>query len=476
MEIQSFNSLLRKSGLPMSGDDCVANLVKAMAITNSTTTPGTPGPLNLENLDSVMTKVLIQQKHFKFFNFFTKIPSIQGLFQWLRQNSFGETRGSHGFAEGGAPAWGTSAYTRGNGQIKYVGVKGGYTHQVGMVGQMGGSFVDPVTAENENRTLQLLTRNERELIFGDETILDSKGNAVHFNGLLTELAALNSANVIDMKGAAFSYEELDESAEDFITNGKMIDVDPFTCFMSPHVESGINRQYQDRNVVRHNKDTAKGTEYVPGFKVPGYDSQFGNITFDRSILMEEVGGSKPLASAGADAPAAPATVTAAAAAEATSLMTDGTYYYFVSAHNDADESVTTATTATAVTAGQKVTLTIARVTGANAYRIYRGTTNVAADAKWIARIPQPTAGDASFVDKNQWRTVDGNGKPANGLAILVEPDPTDIGIAQLAPLVKLEQPLEGTTIPFLLMLYITLVLKAPERVRIYKNCGIYTTP
>ena len=473
MEIQSFNALLKKSNLNMTGDEVVENLKKALAITNSTATAGAPGPLNLENLDGVMTKVLSTMKHLKMFNYFTKIPSIQPLFQWIRQNSFGETRGSLGFNEGGAPAWGSSSYTRGNGQVRYLGVKGGYTHQVAAVGQQGGMFVDPITSENENRTLQLLTRVDRELVFGDENILDGQGNTVHFNGLLNEMAARYPQNVIDLQGKPLTFEHLDDSSENFITDGKLPSVDNYTCFLSPHVEKGINRQYQDANVVRHNKDTARGSEYQPGFRVPSYASQFGDITFDRSILFEEVGGSKPQAAAGASAPAAPATVGATVANDATSNMVAGTYYYFVSAHNDADESLTTATTAQAVALGQKVTLDVARVSTATAYRVYRGTLADGSDARWIARIAQPTAGNAAFVDKNQWRTLDANGKPESGLAILVEPDPTDIGIAQLAPLVKLDQPLEGTTIPFLLLLYITLVVKAPERVRIYKNCGQY---
>lgn len=475
--IQSFDQMLKSHGYGFDGDQVVEEMRKALATTTSTTGGGiTSGPLMLENLDALYTEVLITEKHFKLFNFFRKVPSAQPYYEYNRHSGYGQRRGSLGFAQGGGPTGSVSSFVRSGIYTKFLGVQGGVTHQMLTSGRMGGTFEDPQTRENRDRALELFDRMEREIIFGQSAIADANGVEVNMNGLLTDMAANAAANVIDLEGEPFGFDHLDDSALDLVTNGKMHSVDPYTVFQSPHVAAGINQQYSDRNVVRHNKDGAVGSRYAPGFRLEKYDTQFGTFSLDYSILLEEVEGSKPLVAAHADAPAAPATVVGAAGAEATSKMVADTYYYTVAAFNDSGESLGTTSEGVVVTAGQKVTLTIARVTGATGYRVYRGLVDDGSDAKWIGRIAQPTAGDASFVDLNGWRTVDANSKPANGLVIVVEPDPTDICIAQLAPLMRMPLPQVKTTFPFYLLLYCVLVPKARERIRIYKNAGTYVTP
>lgn len=471
--IQSFDNMLKSHGYGFDGEHVVEELRKALATTNGGVGGITSGPLMLENLDALMTEVLISEKHFKLFNYLQKVPSAQPYYEYNRHAGFGQRRGNLGFAQGGGPTGSVSAFVRNGIYTKFLGVQGGVTHQMLATGRMGGSFEDPQTRENRDRALELFTRLERELVFGDKGIKDGDGTEVNMDGFLTIMTAGAPENVIDLKGEPFTFEHLDDSAVNLVTRGKMASVDPYTVFQSPHVAAGINAQYADRNVVRHNKDGAVGTRYAPGFKLEKYDTQFGTFSLDYSILLEEVEDSAPVAAASADAPAAPATVTAAATPEATSLMEAGTYYYSVGAFNDSGESLVTTTTATAVDAAQKVTLTIARVTGATGYRVYRGKLADASDAKWIGRIPQPPAGNATFVDLNGWRTLNANGKPENGVVLIVEPDPTDVCIAQLAPLMRMPLPQVKTTFPFYLLLYCVLVVKAMERVRIYKNAGPY---
>ena len=188
-------------------------------------------------------------------------------------------------------------------------------------------------------------------------------------------------------------------------------------------------------------------------------------------------GSKPLYDGAlANTPATPAITTQPLVAdEATGTHAVGTYYYSVSAFNDTGESLPVITQAAAVTdATSKVTIVVTRVTGATGYRIYRGIEADGSDAIWIAKVAQPSSGNLTFVDKGEWKTVGSDGKAANGLALLVKPDPKDICIAQMTPLIKFPQPWAGTTLPFLLMIYMVSVIKAPQRVKIYKNCGTYS--
>ena len=483
-KVQTFDEMLKSQGYMapggdfLTGDaviaDLAGDLAKALSTTNSGPGGIVGGPLMLENLDGVMTEVLITEEHFKLYNMLPKVPSAQPFYEYNKHKGYGSRRGSLGFREGGAPKGGVSSFERKGEYTKFLGVKGGITHQMLTTGQMGGAFEDPTVRENRDRTMEMLERLERELIFGQEAIKDENGVEVNMNGLLTELEAVNSDNVVDMEGAAFGFEQLDESALDLVTTGKQATVSGYSAIMSAHVSDGINKQYQDRNIVRHNKDSSIGAEYTPGFKVPAYENQFGKIGLDHSILMEEVEGSAPLEVADASAPAASAAASPAAASEATSKLEADTYYYFVSAFNDSGESLTVASGGQAATVGQKITLTITRVDAATGYRIYRSTVDDVTTARWIGRITQPASGNATFIDLNGWRTVDAAGKAANGLSLVIKPDSKDITIAQLAPLAKMPLPQVDTTFPFLLLLYIVLVLKAPERIRIYKNCGAYT--
>lgn len=476
--IQSYDQMLKSGGYPQTSDQIVDDLRKALTTTNSGPGGIQVGPLMLENLDGVMTEVLITEKHFKVYNLLPKVPSANPYYEYNKHKGFGSSRaGGAGFRQGGAPKGSVSSFERKGVYNKYLGVQGGITHQMLVTGQNGGAFEDPTFRENRDRTLELLEKVERELIFGQKAVLDETGEEVNIDGLLTQLMADNAANVIDMKGLPLSFDNLDATAQSLITTGKQPTINGYQVLQSAHVAAGLNAQYSARNIVRHNKDTAQGQEYVPGMVVNKYDTQFGTYNFDFSILLQEVEAAAPLAAAPANVPAAPAITTQpVAGTNAASTMEAGTYYYTVAAFNDTGESLGTITNAIAVTAGQMVTTVITRLAGATGYRVYRGKLSNGSDAKWIAKVAQTVSGNLTFVDLNAWRTVDSTGKPSDGLALIIKPDPQDIAIAQMTPLIKMPLPQVGTTFPFMLLLYIVSVIKSPERIVIYKNCGTYTAP
>jgi hypothetical protein len=483
---QSFDSLCKSHNLDYTGNDVLLAyeswamqndpMFKALMSTNSgpLTVPRT-SPLMVENMDGLMTEVLIREEHLKIMNSLVRVPSAGPIFEWNRHKGYGQRRGSIGFREGGGPTGGVSSFSRQYNQIKFYGVLGGITHQMQTFGMNGGTIEDPDVRENQDRGMELLTRMEREVIFGDADIKDANGNAVHADGLLNQLIDGEASNVIDMKGKPLTYENIDAALISLVKKGKVVNVTGFTMFQSVEVLDGLSRMYQDRNVIRHDKQERRGVEYVPGMKVPGYDHQFGFLEFEPSIMLEEVEDSSPVLVADADAPAAPA-VAGVAGADATSLMVADTYYYSVASVNDSGESLKTVSAGVVVAADQKVTITIGRVAAATCYRIYRGKAADGSDAKWIARIPQTAAADPTYVDKNQWRTQTADGKPENGIAIIQRSIPTDLVFAQAMPLMKLPLPLNQTTLPFYLMLYGVPILKAPERYIIFKNCGPYIAP
>lgn len=490
MAVFTFDELCKSQGFDYNGDDVIAALshFSPLAKALGTTDPGgsfnSPrlSPLQLENLDGLMTEVLISEKHFKLFNSIPRTPSPTPYFEWNRHKGFGSRRGSIGFAEGGAPKGSLSTFIRSGLYNKYYGVQGGVTHQMMIAGQNGGTVEDPETREKRDRALELFERLEREFIFGDSTINDEAGNAVHFDGLLKQLTSGNGANVIDLAGQPLTFNNLDSAARTLVKGGKQISVDGYNAYMSTHVLDGLNAQYKDRNIFRHNKDNAASAQYTPGFKLPGYETNFGTFAFEHTILLEEVEDSAPLAASSGTGIGAVAAATGVAASGG--ALDAATYYYKIAAYNDTGETVPgTASAGIAATAGQKITLTITAPSGnVTGYRIYRCTGSATGTYKWIGRAAKTDATD-TFVDAGAWRTYDTAAatagtpdytKDQNGIAVLIKPDPRDIVMAQMAPLLSMPLPQVGTTFPFLLLLYCVLVLKAPERVIIFKNAGQYT--
>jgi hypothetical protein len=482
MNIQSFDQMLKSAGMGMNVDTYVEEFAKALNTQTGTALANGNGPLMLENLDALMTSTLITQDHIKLFNKLPRIPSATPLYEYNVHTSFGSSRrGGAGFREGGAPNGGVSSFKRETIRNKYLGVAGGITLQMQTVGSNGGAFEDPSVRENQDRSIELLDKVERELLFGNKLILDENGVEANFDGLLAQLMANFGENVIDMEGEALSFDHLDDAAEKFLKVGKQATVNGYEALGSIHVMGGLNKKFNTRNLQRFNKDLATGQAYTPGSIVSKYDTNYGTIGFDHTIMSQEVDTNMPVEAAVSGAPAAPVladqggAATAVAADDAAGKFVAGSYYYTVAAFNDTGESLgTTSTVAVVADATTKVSVVITRVTGATGYRVYRGFADDGSDAQWIAKVPQSASGNITFVDRNGWRTQTAAGKEENGVCILMKPDPKDLAIAQMSPLMKLPLPLVGTTLPFLLMLYMVPVVKAPTRLKIFKNCGTYT--
>jgi len=477
MEIMSYDQMLKSGGYNQTGDQIVDDLRKALETTSGVAQANGNGPLMLENLDGVMTEVLITEQFFKLYNLLPKVPSANPYYQYNVHTGFGSSRaGGAGFAQGGSPQGGTSNFQRDGIYTKFLGVQRGITHQMLVTGQNGGAFEDPVVRENRDGTIELLEKVERELVFGQQAILDANGNNVNFDGMLTQMQSLYPQNVIDMQGLPLAFDNLASTAQTLVTGGKIPTINGYINLMSPIVSDGLNKQFTAANMVRFMKDQSVAPNYSLGQTLNGYDTQFGRYNFDFSILLQETDTNQPVALANANTPATPAITTQpAAAVNAAATFELGTFYYSVAAFNDYGESLPVVTNAIAVAAvGTQVTTVITRTTAATGYRVYRGFLADGSDAQWIAKIAQPTSGNATFVDTNAWRTQTADGVQENGIAIIMKPEARDLCIAQMTPMIKMPLPQVGTTFPFLLLLYMVSVIKAPQRVVIYKNCGQYT--
>lgn len=457
-----------------------AEIQKAMASTTITgASYGDYGALRLEDLDSTMTAVLFKAEHLKLQRWLARTPARQLIWQYDVQQQYGNSRGQSGFAEGAGPAGGVSKYARKTAQIMFKGRQGGITHQAAMM--RSGMLVDPVAAENSNRTLELLETIERELIFGQAAMQDQQGNTINYDGLFYQIkngASTPAENIINMKGAALNFDKFDEIAQIMADQRFITDFSKVKAFMGGAVKSDLSQllRQQDRRMLGGFGSQPDGG-YVPGSPIGGYQSQFGFIPFEHSIFMEPVAGKRPVnVSAGDNASALTQAVIPGGGLTAGSSGSDlpaGTYYYFIGTLYADGETIPSNTGGSAIsvaaTLGQTVTITINRPGAIDpslrGYRVYRGTSSDPTAARWIADVADPHSGtNLTYVDSNQIF-------PGTDVCLVLEGSPDNLVIAQLAPLMRFPLPPNQTTLPFYLLLYHTLVVRAPQRQFLIYNIG-----
>jgi hypothetical protein len=272
---------------------------------------------------------------------------------------------------------------------------------------------------------------------------------------------------------------------------------------------------------------------LAGLSIVGQSTSFGIIPFEWSIFTEPVEGGTLLTVGDSGAPAAPTTPFSGGSATTdlstlsadtipdignvdanagstfpvgaatnvgtfaspgssfptnTGGSTNISYWYRISSVNDIGESAATYVSSVAVAPTgptQEVRIRFPRVTGsgltqARAYRVYRAEVTNAAipdanSALWqyVGYVPDSNAGGTrqEFTDRNGASSLYNNIRPGTNIAPLLCRNSADLCVAQMSPLLKMPLAPVSTTFEYLLLLYHTLVLKAPERQFIFKNVG-----
>ena len=163
----------------------------------------------------------------------------------------------------------------------------------------------------------------------------------------------------------------------------------------------------------------------------------------------------------AGSPGAPA-ITVADAGAAGSLLQNGTYVYYVTACSIRGESVpSNAATATVANPGDKVTVSIAAVSGAQYYNVYRSELGGSmAQAKFIGKIAAGLGGTTVFTDL-------GNRQPGSVTGFLIEGK--TMGIAQLAPYSKLKLAVSDLSLPEAHFRFLSLAVYQPRKNVLIEN-------
>ena len=276
------------------------------------------------------------------------------------------------------------------------------------------------------------------------------------------------ANVIDLKGAYLTDNDLNEASARILDNYGV----PTKMYLPIGAASKFSEQfYPDQRALMN----VQAGNVVAGTNVTQFNSVGGTIDLSPNVFMRQ--GLEKLAPNQAAYGNAPTPPTIAAALDATitdGAHEEGTVKYAVVAMNSQGRAVPVESAAIAVTAadvakGVKLTITNSaiQINAPDYFIIYR-TENNGADYYEIGKVGA-TSRDKSaatvFVDKNEVI-------PNTASAIVGDFREEALTFRQLAPLFKLDYALTGPIKRFGIFLYGMPILYTPKRFIVIKNIKV----
>jgi hypothetical protein len=370
--------------------------------------------------------------------------------------------------------------------VKYLGLVGGVTLPMQLV-NTGAGINDMMAQEAKNKALALMNICEHALPFADSRIVPENFNGLfsqhetESNHSATYNSYMTSDLVIDCKGKILTDEVIEQGSQTVVNNFGLAT----TLISHPAVFSNYNKRYYDKKFIRPIPEDVRNGVF--GQRVNEIWTQNGGIeilqsNFFRNGLQAKKSNTQPTST---KSPAAPTSVTAVATTSTFSKFVAaeaGNYKYAVATRNRYGESALTLVgPEVAVAAGQGVDLTITDGNGYYAttgYSIYRTEVNPVAvlDTDYvfykIFEVGVQAAG-LGYDGAAAGQVRDNNRYIANtDQAILVEWDADQVfALKQLAPMMKLALAVTAPINRFMVLLYTTPILYAPQKLIRYINIG-----
>lgn len=463
----------------------LAELQKAMEagdITGMQTLGRTDVPgatLKVEDLESTLKVLTFKESDIKLWKKVAKLPAYNTVEEYNQQVEYG----SEGFSftdEGVLPEDDSPIYRRQAQLVKFLGTTRSVSHPMQLVSTMVGNIIE---TEVKNGTMKLLRDADRALWGADSAIIPQEFNGYRTQQITAmggETTWADSNCVIDLRGGELTEDIFENGALNILqANGEG---NLFMC--PPKVISAFKKNLLDQKRI-YVGSTDQNVDPVAGLQVQKYLSQFGFIDLDFDKFLAETTQFKTLTSAATSTkaptkPTADGVAPAAAVTDATNtLFADdqaGSYSYAVSAISRAGESQLTAlgVAAIAVTTGKSVDL---KFTAGDAntigYKIYR-TKKDATDGVYycIARISvTQLAAGVNGADPGLFR--DKNTKIAGTEEAFLIDNSTDVwSFKQLAPLMKMDLAVLSPATRFMILLYGTPILYAPQKMVTFRNIKV----
>jgi hypothetical protein len=448
------------------------SLMKALEAGSYNAAPGQlaqGAALMVEDLSPVMHNVTFDDSHIKLQKMLPSKDVKSQLHQFNRQLDYGVFGGSAQF-EGGIGEEDTSNYVRAVVPMAYYST----TRRVTVAANYIGAF-DGVKAEDRasaDAAMKLAGDIEFDCFRGQSDF----SNAGVFDG--NPLAVAKMPNMIGLDQQVrqsdgeqntqdLMFAEYGSDQTVVISAGGTLTQ---SIIEDTSVRSAMNMGAADRlildpiglsayNKIAHAKERimlAGSAQEATGAHLRTQWTSSAVVSLEASRFLS--GKTRP-ARARAGSPAAP-TIVLADAGAAGSLLQTGTYTYYATACTIRGESLPSAASSQAVTAGDKVTVTI---TGSGQYfNVYRSDLNgSAANAKFVGKVAVNSAGTgAVFSDL-------GNRQPGSITGFLVQGN--TMGLAQLAPYSKLKLAVSDLSLPEAHFRFLSLAVYQPRKNVLVEN-------
>lgn len=419
-----------------------------------------------QDLDQLMATLSFMMEDLVLYNDSPKGDANQPLHEYNRQTGWGNNRTSGFFGEGGLPSGGNGVYSRESELIRYIGQYDSSVTSVANATRTQGNMKLMAVAKR-NSTVSCMGRTERAVINSNSNL-----SPMHFRGIKQQIEE-GGGMVVDMGGSELDLGTLEGLMGELAAHPRY--AKPTKIYAADRVKASLSRAQQPfgrrdmsgGGVVQGARDLSVicGTRQVPIDVAPFLDFRVKN----------EVAGF------GENQPDAPTvdSITAATAADSKFTVNDaGTYKYAVVAFSEDGYSASTIPSAVLIEEGEAVTLVLddaaAKADGAGKkkvlyYELFRSEKDGDDDTLLrIGEYPVNTdggAGRTALVDKRErvYGTSD---------VLVMAMDKRFYEIVRLLPLVYNPLPQVGTTFPFLVMHFLTPIIKAPEHFALIKNVGI----
>lgn len=469
----------------------LAELQKAISagdITGRDTAGRTDVPgatLKVEDVENTLKILTFKESDIKLWKKVPKLPAYNTVEEYNQQNEYGQEGGSF-IGETDTPEDDSPTYTRQAQIVKFMGTVRSVSHAATLVNTFVG---DMMQKEISNGTMKLLRDANKALYFADSNIIPSEFNgfrAQQVNSIGGVDLWQKSDSVIDLRGGTLT-EELMEQAQLSILNhngeGNLF-MGPPSVFSSFKNSLLPNKQFYQQ--------VGQSPEFQAGLAVNKYLGQYGPIDLDFDKFMTNNLLPKTTASiaSSAKAPAAPtadATTPVATATDALSQFTNfnGDYLYAVAAINRYGISPITVLNAAGapitVAATQSVDLKFAAGGGTSSptgYVIYRSkkgaVLTTVADVKFYPLFNVSVAQKANGYDNGAAGLVRDRNRfiPGTEQSLLVDSTEDVWSFKQLAPLMKMDLAIISPAQRFMLLLYGTPILYAPQKMVTFINVGV----
>lgn len=444
----------------------VEQLQKALSISQNygTTAPNalTGGSaLAVEDLDRTLKLVTNGLEHLKLWKDILKNKVSQTVQEYNVQNSYG-TEVSPFFAMGSNPSQTDANYEREVVQVKYLGTHGSVQHDLTLIQAAHG----PVIArEVKNKTVELLSRNERAMFEADSSI-----NSLEYDGIDAQIRTKESQATY--KSTAFSGFEsaggddsviidvdgqfTDEIAEDMALRAINNFGQPMDCYLPTDVHSRFSKDYFNKQRTLSGETVSSGNrvnEHVGSLNYRFKPSLFNR---PRKVPLTVATSAGTVATFGA--------FTTPVNADSQFLGTESHSYIVSIVYPDGETVGTAASGAQTPSAGDDVSNVI---TGYDANALYanvfRSPDGTVVGHEYIGRVALGTAG-VTVIPLDLNATVEGSSK-----AYLLMHDEDTLCFKQLGSMVKYDLAVTTTAYSWLQLLYGTPLVAAARKHIIAEN-------